>query len=107
MPAVREALAADEVLLDPAGIANTVRWTTPTASVRSRISAIRVPTLLVVGEREEAFAAHADFVARTLPGVAVERVPCGHSPNAERPSDFNRVVAEFVRGSARPAQPAS
>jgi pimeloyl-ACP methyl ester carboxylesterase len=96
-PRVRDALLADEELLDPAGIANTVRWTASAASVRSRIAEIRVPTLLIAGGREREFVPHREFVARTLPGVAVESVSCGHSPNAERPADFNRLVESFVR----------
>jgi pimeloyl-ACP methyl ester carboxylesterase len=94
---VREALLADEPLLDPRGIANSVRWTTPTASVRSRIGDLRVPTLLIAGDRERAFVPHRDYVARTNPAVVIENLPCGHSPNAERPVDFNRLVASFLR----------
>jgi pimeloyl-ACP methyl ester carboxylesterase len=94
---VREALLADEELLDPAGIANTIRWTTPTASVRSRMAEVRVPTLLIAGQRERAFAPHAEYAARTLPGVTVEALPCGHSPNAERPDEFNQLVVAFMR----------
>jgi 2-succinyl-6-hydroxy-2,4-cyclohexadiene-1-carboxylate synthase len=106
-PAVRDALAADEELLDPVGIANTVRWTAAAASVRSRLAAIRVPTMLIAGDREKAFIPHRDFVAQNLPGVVVENVSCGHSPNAERPADFNRLVEQFVRRpSADGGQPA-
>jgi pimeloyl-ACP methyl ester carboxylesterase len=98
-PAVRDALVADEELLDPAGIANTVRWTAAAASVRAAVAAIRVPTMLIAGDREQSFIPHREFVAENLPGVIVERVPCGHSPNAERPADFNRLVEGFIRRS--------
>ena len=98
---VREALLADEALLDPTGIANAVRSTTATASVRSRIGAIRVPTLLIAGERERAFVPHRDYVAHANPAVIIENLPCGHSPNAERPDDYNRLVTSFLRGAGR------
>jgi pimeloyl-ACP methyl ester carboxylesterase len=93
---VRETLLADEARLDPAGIANAIRWTTPTSSVRSRMAEIRVPTLLIVGERERAFAPHRDYIAQANPAVVIESVSCGHAPNAERPADFNRLVASFI-----------
>jgi hypothetical protein len=63
--------------------------------------------MLIAGDREQGFIPHRDFVAQNLPGVVVENVSCGHSPNAERPADFNRLVEQFVRlTSADGGQPA-
>ncbi len=99
---VRTALDADEGLLDPRGIANTVRWTVPAASVRSRLASSRVRTLLVVGAGEPAFEDGRRHIEAHLPSLDVVALPCGHVPNAELPDDFNRVVVDFLRGG-RPA----
>jgi pimeloyl-ACP methyl ester carboxylesterase len=94
---VREALAADEALLDVAGVAGTLRHTVPAASVRERATANRVPTLLVHGVREEGFADAAAH-AGTLPHVEVAAVDVGHSPMAEAPEVFDAVVVRFLGG---------
>ena len=93
---VRDALTADEPLLDPNGIANGIRSTAIGASVRDRIAENTVPSLLVVGTRERGFADCARFASTQMPHLRVEAFDVGHSPNAEVPDEFNRVVAEFV-----------
>ena len=94
---VRDALTADEALLDPNGIANGIRATAIGASVRDRIGENTVPSLLVVGTLERGFAESARFATAHMPHLQVEAFDVGHSPNAEAPDEFNRVVAEFVR----------
>ena len=94
---VRDALTADEPLLDPKGIANGIRSTAVGAGVRDRIVENTVPSLLVVGTRERGFDDCARFASTHMPHLRVEAFDVGHSPNAEAPDEFNRVVAEFVR----------
>ena len=93
---VREALAADQHLLDPAGIAAAVRHTAQGASSRTRAGENRVPTLIVAGTREKAFEEPCRFAEATMPFVEVTRVDAGHSPNAEVPDVFNEAVRRFV-----------
>jgi 3-oxoadipate enol-lactonase len=63
---------------------------------RSRLAAIRVPTLVLVGEVDikDVFD-QAKVVAETVPGARLETVPAtGHFMYLERPTDFaQRVVA--------------
>lgn len=97
VPSVREALAADQPLLEPAGIAGTMRWTTPATSVRERVHRLAAPCLVVAGTKEAAFAEPAAYAERTIPDVEVRRVHAGHSPNAEVPEVFDEAITAFVR----------
>jgi 2-succinyl-6-hydroxy-2,4-cyclohexadiene-1-carboxylate synthase len=97
VPEVREGLAADVPLLDPHGIAQTMRHTTPDASVRERVHTNRVPCLVIAGVREALFAEPAAYAERTMPYVEVQRIEAGHSPNGERPELYNAAVVDFVR----------
>ena len=99
-PDVRAALVRDEALLDPVGIANGVRVTATSASMRARVEANTVPSLLVVGTHERGFADSHRHVAAVMPHLRVEALPAGHSPNAELPGEFNRLVSHFVRSGS-------
>jgi pimeloyl-ACP methyl ester carboxylesterase len=95
--AVRAALAADYAHHDPLGIAYTGLYTVPDSSVRSRIAQNIVPTLLVVGEREERFRDHRLFAERTMPMLEVVGLDAGHAVNLEASEEFNRAVTAFFR----------
>lgn len=97
VPAVREALRADVPLLQPAGIAATVRAVARAESLRDEVGGNRAPCLLVAGVHEAGFVeptAHAEAV---MPGLTTVRVQAGHSPNAEAPERFGEVLTDFVR----------
>jgi pimeloyl-ACP methyl ester carboxylesterase len=96
VPAVRAALAADVSLLDPRGMAGTIRYTAPASSVRERIAGNARPALLVAGKKERSFAEPCDHAARTMPHLTVAHVDAGHSPNAETPDEFNELVTDFL-----------
>jgi pimeloyl-ACP methyl ester carboxylesterase len=96
IPAVRNALAADAPLLQPLGIAATIRHTVPPSSVRDRIGDNSRPALLIAGEKEQVFAEPCQFAERTMPHLAVVRLDAGHSPNAEIPDTFNETVTAFL-----------
>ena len=104
VPHVREALAADVALLSPYGIAQTMRHTTPTTSVRDRVHANPAPCLVVAGWREMVFDEPSGYAERVMPMAEVHRVDAGHSPNGEVPEIFNATVIAFVRRvlAARP-----
>jgi pimeloyl-ACP methyl ester carboxylesterase len=65
--------------------------------VLDSLSAIAVPTLVVVGERDERFLGAAKMMARRIPDareVIIE--DAGHAANIDQPAQFNRVVREFL-----------
>jgi 2-succinyl-6-hydroxy-2,4-cyclohexadiene-1-carboxylate synthase len=100
---VREALVADQRLLNPRGIAMAMRHTVRDVSSRDSVSTNRVPTLIVAGAREVAFHEPSEYLARQMPGATVQRIDsAGHSPNAETPEEFNRMVTEFLSDCLRP-----
>ncbi|RKH50819.1 alpha/beta fold hydrolase [Corallococcus llansteffanensis] len=70
-----------------------VPLTGPVFHRRERLGEVKVPVLLVWGEREETLPVTlADEAARRLPQARVLRVDCGHSPHLERPE---RVLPEL------------
>ncbi|MDO8613988.1 MAG: alpha/beta hydrolase [Dehalococcoidia bacterium] len=95
-PEARAALTTDYALHTPRGIAYTGLYTVPDSSVRSRLGENRVPTLLVVGEREERFREHRLFAERTMPMLEVVGLDAGHAVNLETPEEFNRAVTAFL-----------
>src|SRR2546429_183094 len=58
---------------------------------------IRVPTLIVVGERDAAFLAPGEYMAKKIPGARLEVIPgAGHASNLDRPDVFNHVLRDFL-----------
>ena len=98
---IREALLEDARQLDPVGVANTVQFTTPAASVRDDLGTIRVPAMLTCGRFERRFQAHREFVASTMPGIDVVDMDAGHAVNMQATDQFNRAVIDFVSDSVR------
>lgn len=94
--AVRDALVEDTRLHDPRGIALTGLHTVPDSPVRDRVAANTVPSLLVVGEREERFRQYRAFAERHMPLLSVVGLDAGHAVNAEAALAFNREVRAFL-----------
>ena len=95
-PATRDALLADAALIDPAGIAGTLEWTLPTASVRGDLAANSRPALLVCGRFERRFAPHRQFAEAAMPRLAIADVASGHAVNMQAAEAFNTAVCAFV-----------
>ncbi len=93
---LRDALVADCALHDPRGIGLTGLHTIPTSSCRARVAENRVPTLLVVGERETRFDPQRRVAEAELPGLEVVPTPAGHAVNLECADTFNAAVTEFL-----------
>jgi pimeloyl-ACP methyl ester carboxylesterase len=93
----KAALLEDAALHNPRGIARTLRYTTLNAPVAERVCDIRVPTLLVCGERERRFAPRRVFAEREIPGLIVVGVEAGHAVNIEAAEVFNRAAVDFIR----------
>jgi pimeloyl-ACP methyl ester carboxylesterase len=106
-PDVRDALVADCALHDPRGVVQTLLYTVPDSPVRGRVGKNRVPSLLVVGEREAQFAPHARFAEEAMPSLEVVRLDAGHAVNLQAAKGFNDAVARFVRAQAGVRRPQS
>ncbi len=66
-------------------------------SLWHRLGEIRVPTLLVAGEHDAPYRAHADAMAARLPDVTVAVVAdAGHAVHLENPTRFTATVAAFL-----------
>ncbi len=61
------------------------------------LSAIRVPTLIVVGDQDQPFLAPSEYMAKKIPGARIEVIPgAGHAANLDQPEIFNRVLLDFL-----------
>ncbi len=62
-----------------------------------KLKRLRVPTLIVVGDRDEPCLEPALFLRRTIPGAELAVLPgVGHLTNLEEASRFNALVAAFI-----------
>jgi pimeloyl-ACP methyl ester carboxylesterase len=91
------------------GIANTAREVLakrPTVySLEPKLRALRVPTLLIVGEHDDPCVRVHRFMAEAIlrtTAVVIPRV--GHLTNLEAPGVFNRAVGRFLSGTATRAR---
>ena len=96
-PELRAAFEADCALHDPHGIAMTGLHTVPDSSSRERAAENVVPSLMIVGEREERFAENRRFAERTMPHLRVTALDAGHAVNIDAAAAFDAAVASFVR----------
>ena len=64
-----------------------------------RLSEIKVPTLIIAGDRDEAnIVTIADLLETNIPQARKIIIPdAAHLPNMEKPELFNRVVLEFLQ----------
>jgi 3-oxoadipate enol-lactonase len=72
-------------------------------SVRERLGALRVPTLVVVGDEDRVTPPFlSDDLVAAIPGARLHHIAgAGHISNIERPEAFNRAVLEFLEGIDR------
>lgn len=62
-----------------------------------KLERLRVPTLIVVGDRDEPCLEPGLFLRRTIPGAELAVLPgTGHLANLEAPARFNALVADFI-----------
>lgn len=65
--------------------------------LRPELDAVRVPTLVLCGDRDRANLPAARTLAAGIPDAVLTIVPgAGHEWNVDRPREFARHVAEFV-----------
>lgn len=62
------------------------------------MAGVRCPTLIIHGKQDAVIPyRHSENAARIVPGARlVVFDPCGHTPQVERPEDFNAELAAFV-----------
>ena len=82
-----------------AGLAHSARGML--AQVDSRVidhlPEIDVPTLVIVGEKDEPYHDASRYMQSKIPSARLEMIPdAGHAANMDQPEAFNRVVLEFL-----------
>jgi len=61
------------------------------------LGSITVPTIVIVGDKDEPFVAPCEYMAKKIPGARLEVVKdAGHSSNLDQPDAFNRVFVGFL-----------
>jgi 3-oxoadipate enol-lactonase len=86
----------------PRGIADALHGLAAREDSRGTLAAIRVPTLVLVGEEDVLTPpAEAEAIARAVPGARLVGVPkAGHLANLENPTTLNAALAAFLDGLA-------
>jgi pimeloyl-ACP methyl ester carboxylesterase len=75
----------------------------PIYALEAGLRALRVPTLVIYGERDEPCVQTSEFLGRAIPGAQVWKVPgATHFVNLDEPEAFNQRVLEFLDGFGRP-----
>ena len=70
------------------------------ARVIEALDQIKVPTLVLMGSRDQAYAASTDYMAGKVPNVTrVVIDDAGHAANIHQPEAFNDAVREFLKKS--------
>ena len=97
-PAVKEKV--ERMVRENAGIWTMDAWPQQplTPSARERLGRLRVPTLVVIGDRDAASVRRfADSTARMIPDAErVVMTGTDHLPHMEKPDEFNRMLLEFL-----------
>jgi pimeloyl-ACP methyl ester carboxylesterase len=61
------------------------------------LESVKVPTLVIVGSKDEQYFAATDYMSGKIPGATKVVIPdAGHAPNIDRPEVFNKTVLEFM-----------
>ena len=69
----------------------------PSPAAATRLESVRVPTLVLIGERDANQREHADALAARVPGARIVRVPGGgHLLNLTSPKEFEAAVSAFL-----------
>ena len=72
------------------------------ARVIDSLASIRIPTLVLVGSKDEPFLAATDYMASKIPGATKVIIPAaGHAANIDQPEAFNQAVLAFLERVAR------
>ena len=98
-PEVRSEVVATMSSIDPAAyrIGAEAVWL---ADQRDRAEAIRVPTLVVVGDQDLVTPVElSSELVDLIPDASMQVIAgAGHLGNIERPAEFNRAIEDFIDG---------
>ncbi len=69
------------------------------ARVIDSLSTIKVPSIVVVGDKDTPFLAAADYMTAKIPGAQKAVIAdAGHASNIDQPKAFNDVLVSFIAG---------
>jgi pimeloyl-ACP methyl ester carboxylesterase len=81
------------------GLAKAARGmlTQHTPAVINSLPDIHVPSVVVVGDKDEPFLAASDYMAAKIPGAKKAVIPnAGHAANIDQPQAFNAAILGFL-----------
>jgi len=81
------------------GLVRSARGVLPQhdAAVLESLPTIAVPVLVIVGEDDAEFRGSSDYMAAKIPDARLVVIPgAGHSPNLDRPDEFDLAVESFL-----------
>lgn len=61
------------------------------------LSGIKVPTLVVIGQKNRATHGGARLIAQTIPGAKLVSLPGGHMLHTDNPTQLRRVIDTFLK----------
>lgn len=93
---IYDALVDDAARLSPIGIAQTLRNTTPNASVREIAAENPRPALLCFGRLEKRFQPYKNWAAEHMAQLNIAELDAGHAVNMEDSAGFNKAACEFI-----------
>jgi pimeloyl-ACP methyl ester carboxylesterase len=65
--------------------------------VIDNLSEVKVPTLVLVGEKDRAFLQAADYMSKVIPGAQYTVIPeAGHAANQDNAEAVNQAVLDFL-----------
>ncbi len=69
------------------------------ARIIESLETITVPTLVLVGAKDEPFLGATDYMIKKIPGATSAVIPdAGHAANIDQPAAFNEATAAFLDG---------
>jgi len=98
-PEIRAKLREIRLANTPMGLANSLRGmgTGAQPSFWARLAELKIPTLLIVGEKDEKFTDIAQRMAELVPSAHLSIVSnSGHTIHQEQPEQYIRVVRAFL-----------
>jgi pimeloyl-ACP methyl ester carboxylesterase len=84
---------------DATGLARAARGmlTQANARVIESLPGIKVPSIVIVGEKDTPFLAASDYMAAKIPGADKAVIPgAGHAANIDNPAAFNAALETFL-----------